>query len=206
MKRWRVQPPRWFRALCPGALWRLASCGRRVYLTFDDGPVEGVTDRVLDILAAEGVKATFFMVGDNARRNPQLLQRVKAEGHLVGNHTMHHLRGSKTACTRYVADVAEANALLRSRLFRPPHGWLSWRQACRLRRDFTLVMYDVVTRDYARDITPEEVADNVRRYTRDGSVIVFHDSERSAATTLKALPMAIVWLKTQGYDFALLPH
>lgn len=168
--------------------------------------MDGVTDRVLDILAEHGVKATFFMVGDNVRRNPQLLERVRAEGHLVGNHTMHHLQGRKTSFSAYMRDVEAANSLVKSHLFRAPHGWLSLRQARAIARQYTLVMYDVVTRDYARQITPEQVVDNVRRFARNGSVIVFHDSERSAANVTAALPRAIEWLKQQGYEFALLPH
>lgn len=201
LKRLIVQPPLIYRALFPEAVWRVQAQGRKVaFLTFDDGPVPEATPRVLEILARYDVKATFFMVGDNARRYPVLYEAVKAAGHAVGNHTMHHMRGRKTSFRRYIRDVLEANELLQTPMFRPPHGLLSFRQARLIQKHLNMVMYDVVTRDYARHITPDEVVDNVRRYARNGSIIVFHDSEKSAATTIAALPAAIEWLLENGFE------
>lgn len=201
LKRLIVQPPLIYRALFPEAVWRVQAQGRKVaFLTFDDGPVPEATPRVLEILARYDVKATFFMVGDNARRYPALYEAVKAAGHAVGNHTMHHMRGRKTSFRRYIRDVLEANDLLQTPMFRPPHGLLSFRQARLIQKHLNMVMYDVVTRDYARHITPDEVVDNVRRYARNGSIIVFHDSEKSAATTIAALPAAIEWLLENGFE------
>lgn len=200
------QPPLLYRLLFPEAIWRVQRQGegRTVYLTFDDGPVPEVTPAVLDILDRHRVKATFFMVGDNVRRNPGLLTMVRERGHHVGNHTMHHMQGMHTRGVRYLRDVALADELIGSRLFRPPHGIMRWGQARALKRRYNIIMYDVVTRDYNRSLTPDRILHNVRRYTRDGSIIVFHDSVKARDNVLAALPQAIEWLKSQGYDFGLL--
>ncbi len=176
-----------------------------VYLTFDDGPIPEQTPWVLDILDRYGVKATFFMVGDNVRRNPGLLEEVRRRGHSVGNHTMHHLQGMKVATDRYLADVAEADALIDSTLFRPPHGIMRWKQSRALRARYNIIMYDLVTRDYSAKLSPDEVVANVRRYARNGSIIVFHDSLKAAPNMRPALPQAIEWLLSQGYEFEPLP-
>lgn len=201
LKRFVVQPPLFYRLLFPEAVWRIKRRGRKVaYLTFDDGPVPEVTPRVLDILDRFGVKATFFMVGDNARRHPELVEEVRRRGHAVGNHTMHHLQGRKTMPRKYLRDVQEADHLLNSSLFRPPHGLLRWSQSKVIRRHYNLIMYDVVTRDYAVYMSPEEVVDNVRQFTRNGSIIVFHDSLKSMHNTVPALPDAIKWLLDNGFE------
>ena len=200
-----TQPPLLYRIFFPEAVWRVKRHGAKVaYLTFDDGPVPEATPRVLEILHKYAVRATFFTVGDNARRYPELLEAVRAEGHSIGNHTMHHLQGRKTSCRHYLRDVREANRLLHTTLFRAPHGLLSWRQSKNIARHYNLIMYDVVTRDYARRITADEVLDNVRRFTRNGSIIVFHDSLKAADKMLPALPRAIEWLLSQGYELDVL--
>lgn len=170
------------------------------YLTFDDGPIPEVTPRILEILDDFGVKASFFIVGDNAARNPQLVEEIRARGHAIGNHTMHHLRGYKTHGRTYLRDVLEADSLLHSTMFRPPHGWLRWSQSRIIRKHYNLIMYDVVTRDYAVHITPDEVVDNVMRFSRNGSIIVFHDSLKSHHNTIPALPRAIKWLQSNGFE------
>ena len=200
------RPPLLYRLLFPEDLWRLNRRRRRVvYLTFDDGPIPEQTPWVLDILDRYGVKATFFMVGDNVRRHPGLLEEVRRRGHSVGNHTMHHLQGMKVATDRYLADVAEADALIDSTLFRPPHGIMRWKQSRALRARYNIIMYDLVTRDYSAKLSPDEVVANVRRYARNGSIIVFHDSLKAAPNMRPALPQAIEWLLSQGYEFEPLP-
>ena len=200
-KRLIVQPPLLYRLLFPEAVWRIQVVGRKVaYLTFDDGPVPEATPEILKILDRYGVKATFFMVGDNARRYPELYRAVRDAGHAIGNHTMHHKRGRKTSFRRYIRDILEAHELLHVAMFRPPHGLLSFRQAHTIQKHLNMIMYDVVTRDYARHISPEEVVNNVKRFARSGSIIVFHDSEKSAKTTIAALPAAIEWLLENGFE------
>lgn len=199
------RPPGIFRLLFPTALFRVPkgkrSAPREVYLTFDDGPVPEVTPKVLDILDRYGVHATFFMVGDNVRRHPELLEEVRRRGHAVGNHTFHHLQGAHVTTKRYLRDIMEAHKLIGSPLFRPPHGWMRPRQARAMRKVFTPVMYDLVTRDYSRRLTAEQVMQNVRRYARPGAIIVFHDSLKAEPRVLKVLPEAIEWLLSHGYTF-----
>ena len=201
------RPPGWFRLLFPGAVFRMPpekDNRPAVYLTFDDGPIPEVTPWVLDCLDHCGVKATFFMVGQNVERNPQLLQEVKERGHQVGNHTLHHIRGLGIPASDYMADAKAGEKLTGSRLFRPPHGWLSGGQLKIVRKDYKVIMYDLVTRDYSRRVSAEGVFDNVKKYARPGSIIVFHDSLKSYAKLKEALPRCIEWLKKEGYTFRVL--
>lgn len=201
------QPPLLYRLLFPEAIWRVKNKGSRsVYLTFDDGPIPEVTPWVLDTLDSFGVKATFFLVGDNVHRNPQLFDEIKLRGHSFGNHTMHHLQGMKVTTLRYMRDITEADTLIDSVLFRPPHGIIRWAQAAAIKNHYNIVMYDLVTRDYSRKVTPEQVLENVKRFTRNGSIIVFHDSLKAERNLRYALPRAIQWLKDEGYEFRTLPR
>ena len=195
------QPPLLYRVLFPECVWRLHNNDKTVYLTFDDGPIPEVTPWVLDLLDSYNIKATFFCVGDNVKRNPELFQEIKRRGHSVGNHTMNHLQGIKTTSRRYLRNVAEANELIDSPFFRPPHGLLRWEQASVLREHYTIIMYDVVSRDYNRKLTGELVLNIVKRYTWQGSISVFHDSLKAEKNMKYALPRAIEWLKEQGYKF-----
>lgn len=196
------QPPLLYRLLFPEAIWRIKRKGRKVvYITFDDGPIPEVTPWVLDTLDRFGAKATFFMVGDNVRRHPGLLEEVKRRGHSWGNHTMHHLQGFKEPTLRYMRDITEADTLIGSPLFRPPHGLIRWAQAAAIKHHYNIVMYDLVTRDYSRKLTPDKVMANVRRYTRNGSIIVFHDSLKAERNLRAVLPQALQWLKEKGYEF-----
>lgn len=195
------RPPALFRRLLPGALYRGNPVERKVYLTFDDGPIPEVTPWVLDVLDRYGAKATFFMVGDNVRKYPEIYRKVLNRGHSVGNHTMHHLNGLRELSQIYIDDVAEASAYVDSGLFRPPHGWLKRRQAREIAKGKRIVMYDLVTRDYSRHLTAADVARNVRELTRNGSIIVFHDSLKSWERLERALPESLEWLKQQGYEF-----
>lgn len=200
------QPPLLYRLLFPEAIWRIKRKKRKVvYLTFDDGPIPDITPWVLDLLDTYGVKATFFLVGDNVRRSPQLFEEIKRRGHSWGNHTMHHLQGFKVTSLRYMRDITEADMLIGSPLFRPPHGIMRWSQAAALKNHYNIVMYDLVTRDYSKKLQPQQVLENVKRYTRNGSIIVFHDSLKAEKNLRYALPRAIEWLKAMGYEFRTLP-
>ncbi|MBS7352735.1 MAG: polysaccharide deacetylase family protein [Candidatus Limisoma sp.] len=199
------QPPIPYRMLFPETVWRIPMTEKAVYLTFDDGPIPEVTPWVLDVLDHYGIKATFFCVGDNVRKHPATFQQVVERGHSVGNHTMHHLQGAFTTTKRYVADINEADSYIHSALFRPPHGLIRWKQAAAIKGNMRIIMYDLVTRDYSQKLTREEVLNNVKRYTRNGSIIVFHDSLKSQQRLRWALPRAIEWLKDNGYKFLPIP-
>ena len=195
------QPAKWLRWIYPRATWRMKKHEHAVYLTFDDGPIPEATPFVLDVLKEHNIKATFFMVGDNVRKHPLIYERVKAEGHQIGNHTFNHISGFKHSIKTYSDNAEKANTYLHSHLFRPPHGWMRLTQYARLRKKYRIVMWDLVTRDYSKWMTAEDVLNNVKRYTRNGSIITFHDSLKSIEKLKTALPQAIIWLKEQGYEF-----
>lgn len=200
------RPPICFRLTVPGGLFRRHEPGHQhaVYLTFDDGPIPEVTPWVLDVLDRYGIKATFFMVGDNVRKHPEVYEEVVRREHRIGNHTMHHVSGFRLTRRSYLRDVAEARQYIDSDLFRPPHGWLRPRQTWALHEQFRVVMFDLVTRDYSKWMRAQDVVRNVKLFTRDGSVIVFHDSLKSWPRLQEALPQALEWLLEQGYEFRLL--
>ena len=194
------QPSKWLRWLYPSAIWRMDPNERSVYLTFDDGPIPEATPWILDTLDRYGVKATFFMVGDNVRKYPDIYAEVVRRGHRVGNHTFNHIKLISQP-GRYLRNVLKADELIHSNLFRPPHGGMWNSQYIRLRHRFTIIMWDVVTRDYSNRLTADDVLDNVKRYARPGSIITFHDSLKSIDKLYTALPRSIEWLKEQGYEF-----
>jgi peptidoglycan/xylan/chitin deacetylase (PgdA/CDA1 family) len=197
------QPPLLYRALFPGAIWRIPAEEKCVYLTFDDGPIPRITPWVLDILDRYGLKATFFCVGDNVRKYPEIYQQVLSRGHRTGNHTYNHIQGIGTGSERYIANALKAGTFIESDLFRPPHGHLRPGQVARLRSLYRIIMWDVVTRDYSPHITPDKVFGIVKKYTRNGSIIVFHDSLKSEKNLTEALPRSIEWLLAAGYHFRL---
>lgn len=183
------------------AVWRIDDETKSIYLTFDDGPCPDVTPKVLDILDKYGIKATFFCVGDNVRKYPETFRLVVDKGHRTGNHTMHHLKGFCTPVAEYIDDVEEADKYIGSNLFRPPYGRITMKQLRFLRQRYKIVMWDVITRDYNRKLTPEKCFSIVKRFARSGSIIIFHDSKKSADNVLSALPLSIEWLIRQGYTF-----
>jgi peptidoglycan/xylan/chitin deacetylase (PgdA/CDA1 family) len=198
------QPPRIYRWLFPGAFWRIpAPEGQKksVYLTFDDGPIPEMTPWILDTLDKYGIKATFFCVGENVRRYPELYRMLMERGHRVGNHTFNHVQGIRFQSKNYIRNVAEASEYIDSNLFRPPHGHMRIPQIVRLRKLFRIIMWDVVTRDYSPHMTAKGVFNNVKRYTRNGSIIVFHDSLKAIGRIEEALPKSIEWLIREGYEF-----
>ena len=195
------QPAIWLRWLYPRATWRMDKNERAVYLTFDDGPIPEATPFILKTLAEFGVHATFFMVGDNVRKHPELYDQIVAAGHQVGNHTFNHWGGFKHTTRSYSENVQKANDLIHSHLFRPPHGAMSYSQYIWLRCKYRIVMWDLVTRDYSKWLSADDVFNNVRRYARNGSIITFHDSVKSIDKLRTALPKSLKWLKEQGYEF-----
>lgn len=195
------QPAKWLRWLYPNALWRMDRNERSVYLTFDDGPIPSSTPFILDTLAEYDAKATFFMVGENVLRYHDLYNRIVEEGHQVGNHTFNHMGSLKHWALTYGINIQKANELIHAHLFRPPHGWMRWSVYWWLSRRYQIVMWDLVTRDYSKWMTAEDVLNNVKRYARNGSIITFHDSTKSIDKLRYALPEALKWLKEQGYEF-----
>lgn len=195
------QPARFIRWLYPLATWRMSKKERAVYLTFDDGPIPEATPFVLDILDKYDVKATFFMVGDNVRKHPEVFEDVVRRGHRIGNHTFHHLGSLCHGIRHYLRDIEQADELLHTNLFRPPHGWMKPSVYAAVRMRYKVIMWDLVTRDYSKKLNGHDVLANVKRYARNGSIITFHDSLRSFDKIHYALPRSIEFLLQEGYTF-----
>ena len=201
--------PRLVQSLFPAYTWRAEGASSvaaepRVYLTFDDGPIPEVTPWVLDQLAGFQARATFFCVGENAERHPDLLRRLRREGHAVGNHTHNHLSGWGTDTETYVANVERADRAVGSRLFRPPYGRLRPSQAEALRSRYRIVMWDVLSGDFDADLAPRKCVRNVLTNVRPGSIVVFHDSLKGERNLRYALPRVLETLTRRGYRFAAL--
>ena len=199
-----MQFPRFLRPLFGKVTWQVKTSSKLIYLTFDDGPVPEVTPQVLDILDEYGWKATFFCVGENVQKHPEVYQEVLKRGHRVGNHSFNHIRGYKHTVQDYVANVKKAAAYIDSRLFRPPHGRITFSQIKALQADYDIVMWDVITYDYDRTKKPEQIMHTLRTYLRAGSIVVFHDSIKAKDNVLTALPQALAFWKEKGYSFGLL--
>lgn len=195
------QLPAFFRGVYRKVTWRKDSRIKNIYLTFDDGPIPEVTPWVLDVLDTYGIKATFFCVAENVWRYPQIYQEVLQRGHRTGNHTYNHLRGFFTSTKKYLANVEKAASYVDSDLFRPPHGELRTPQYFKLRKKYRIIQWDVITRDYNPELTGEQVLGIVKKYARNGSIVVFHDSIKSERNMKYALPKAIEYLLGQGYAF-----
>ena len=190
--------------LYPHAEWRGNTKEKVVYLTFDDGPIPGVTPWVLDLLDKYGIKATFFLVGDNVRKHPEEFRMILERGHRVGNHTYNHIKGPSYKASSYIANVEKANELIQSDLFRPPHGWMGYYQYHTLRRRYRIIMWDLVTRDSSTRLNGTQVCAQLRHEVRTGALLTFHESLKSERNLKYALPRSIEWLFQQGYRFELL--
>ena len=201
------QPPFLYRILYPKSIWRIPVPGEKsVYLTFDDGPIPEITPWVLKMLDSYDIKATFFCVGDNVRKYGEIYDQILSNGHRAGNHTYNHLQGWLSTSKKFMDNTSKAGELINSDLFRAPHGHMVFPQPALLKkRGYKIIMWDVVTRDYNKKLSPERILDNVKKYTRDGSIILFHDSLKAEVNMKYALPHAIEWLQKEGYSFKLIP-
>jgi peptidoglycan/xylan/chitin deacetylase (PgdA/CDA1 family) len=178
---------------------------KKVYLTFDDGPIPDVTEWVLDFLKSQNIKATFFCVGDNIIKHPEIYNRILSEGHIAGNHTFNHLKGFYTSNETYFENVNKCNEVINgSQLFRPPYGQLKFSQLRKLSKKYKIIFWDVLSYDYSNLVSPEKCLKNVVQYSRPGSIIVFHDSIKAKNNLMYALPRAVEQLKENNYRFELL--
>lgn len=170
-----------------------------VYLTFDDGPHPEITPWVLDQLEKHNAQATFFLIGDNARKYPETAEQIKKAGHLTGNHTFHHTNGWKTDLKTYLSEVEQCAPYVDPGFFRPPYGRISRSQArAVIRNGYEVVMWDVISGDFDVEASPEQCRKNVERYLRPGSVIVFHDSEKAWPRLKEALPATLELIRQKG--------
>ena len=192
--------PKFIRKLYPPeVLWEIPNSDRKVFLTFDDGPVKGITPKVLSILEQYKAKASFFMVGENVSHNPSLMQEVLSEGHAVGNHSFNHLKGWKTDENDYIKNVEKASAFIPGNLFRPPYGKMTIKQARLLNPHYQIVMWSILSEDYNTKLSWQNVYQTVKNHVRPGSIIVFHDSQKAQKNMIPALQMTLDYLSSNGY-------
>jgi peptidoglycan/xylan/chitin deacetylase (PgdA/CDA1 family) len=191
----------------PRRLWRLpASSGPCLYLTFDDGPIPEVTPWVLSQLKVYQAQATFFCIGDNVRKHPQVLEQVKAAGHRVGNHTYHHLNGFRTSKPEYLADIERLEKIMPTTIFRPPYGRLRSGQGRAIsRKGYQIVMWDVLAGDWDPKESGEACGQRVIEKASNGSIVVMHDSLKAWSRLKIALPMVLKHFHEQGYQFKAIP-
>ncbi|MBP6871884.1 MAG: polysaccharide deacetylase family protein [Bacteroidales bacterium] len=189
-----------FTYVLPSALlWQVKTAEKAVFLTFDDGPIPELTDEILGILKQFDAKATFFCVGENVKRYPEIFARILQAGHAVGNHTHHHLKGWTTNYNDYIADISEAAGYINSGLFRPPYGLMTYRQAKILAKDYQVVMWSVLTKDYDPSVSKEECLETAIQGMRPGAIIVFHDNVKAKEKVLYALPRLLERMKEEGF-------
>lgn len=199
-----LSPPKLFTKFFPGFTWSMPDTENAVYLTFDDGPTEGVTPWVLDTLRNYNAKATFFCLGKKVEMHPDIFQRIIDEGHAIGNHSYSHLKGWETPTGQYVQDVDLANDLLNTTLFRPPYGRIKKSQSRRLRRRYRIIMWNVLSMDYSRWVTPKRCASIVLNNLRPGAIIVFHDSRKAEENMRYALVKVLNEAKKRGLGFGMI--
>lgn len=199
--------PALLKQLLPNYTWHRGE-GRVLYLTFDDGPIPEATPWVLEQLAMYKAKATFFCVGDNLLKYPEVAQQALAQGHVLANHTHNHLKGWQTPLQTYLQNVAQCQTVLDALqpvqgkpLFRPPYGRIGFRQAAALRHTYEIVMWDVLTNDYDQGLAPEKCLQKTLQHTQDGSIIVFHDSLKASKNMMYALPRVLDHFSGRGYTF-----
>ena len=182
-------------------VWRINDVNGAIYLTFDDGPIPEVTPWVLNQLLEKDIKATFFCVGENVKKHPEIFQRIISEGHSVGNHSMHHEKGINTETDKYVTSVINASQYIQSDLFRPPYGRMTIPQSRSLRKRFRIIMWSWLTYDFDPLVPVDYILEKARKEIRSGDVIVLHDNVKSFDRIQMILPELITILQQKGLKF-----
>lgn len=191
------RPPKFIKRIFPSLRWNMEDQGS-IYITFDDGPQKEITPWVLDILGKYNAKATFFCIGKNAEQHPEIVERIRAEGHAIGNHTYSHCKGWGTKSGPYVQDVDLANNYLKSNLFRPPYGRISREQARQLSGRYHIIMWDILSRDYSSVVSHRRCVREVLPHLRGGSIIAFHDSLKASRNMRYTLPRLLTAAAERG--------
>ena len=196
------QMPDIVRLLYPTVLWRKDKDKKVIYLTFDDGPTEEITYWILKTLDEFGVKATFFCIGNNAEKHPEIVDEIRQNGHSVGIHGYSHVRGLYKKQEEYFNDIKKSESIIKSKIFRPSHGRIYPSQVKKLNElGYKVVLWDVITRDYDTNLKEEEVLKIAKKYTRNGSIVVFHDSLKAEKNMKYAFPLAVKYWLENGYTF-----
>ena len=186
-------------------LWDIPSKEKKLYLTFDDGPHGELTPWIIDLLSKYHAKATFFLVGKNALKHPNLHQLYLKNGHRLGNHTFQHLKAWSNKKTDHLDDIAKCAKIVESDLFRPPHGQVKLSAIKEIKKKYRIVMWDVLSWDFDEKIEAEECLLNVTENAKEGSIIVFHENEKAKKNLQYALPKILEYYSKLGYTFEAIP-
>lgn len=200
---WKI--PRIVKKFYPGLIWNFTTDHRAVYLTFDDGPTIDVTLEVIEILKQYNIQATFFCIGRNVERNPDIFQVLIETGCAVGNHTYSHIKGWKTSDPDYFSDIELASRYIQSNLFRPAYGQIKPSQTRHLRLYYRIIMWSLMSYDFHPEMTKEKCLNHVIKNTKPGSILVFHDSIKASENMLYTLPRALEYFIAQGFEFKTIP-
>jgi peptidoglycan-N-acetylglucosamine deacetylase len=206
-----AKTPSWFRKIYPKDLvWDMpAENEPSVYITFDDGPHPVATLFAMEYLEKYGAKATFFCVGNNVSRYPDIYQQLLKGGHTTGNHTFDHVSGWKMSSDAYLRNITRAKAYINSTLFRPPYGRIKYSQIRKLKRAYPswkIVMWDILSCDFDKAVTPQQCVDNVLMNIRPGSIVIFHDSDKAWERMRYALPQVLEYCQKQNWKMKVLPQ
>lgn len=208
MKSYWIKTPAFIKRLFNNQIWDIPNSENKIYLTFDDGPTPKVTEWVLYILKMHNIKATFFCIGKNIEKYPEIFKMVISEGHSIGNHTFNHVNGWRTNSYDYLKNAALCQSTITNQqlpinnLFRPPYGKIKSSQSKKLRRlGYKIIMWDVLSADFDQTISKEQSLENATKKAISGSIIVFHDSQKALKNIEYALPKTIEILKEKGYQF-----
>jgi peptidoglycan/xylan/chitin deacetylase (PgdA/CDA1 family) len=197
-----VKTPIFIQKIFPDIVWKKRSFKKEVWLTFDDGPDETITVFLLDLLKSLKIKATFFLVGQQIQKFPEIVKRITEEGHVIGNHTFTHRNGWFTSNKKYYLDINKAQELMHTQIFRPPYGKLGLLQLRKIKKNFKIIMWDVFSWDFKKDIKFEKIYSNVIDNVENGSVIVFHNNIKSFKNLKGILEKILVKLIKEGYSFS----
>ncbi|EDP72472.1 GlcNAc deacetylase-related protein, carbohydrate esterase family 4 protein [Flavobacteriales bacterium ALC-1] len=207
-----AKTPGFVKTLFPNFVWNIATDNKELYLTFDDGPTPEITDWVLQTLKPYKAKATFFCIGNNIEKHPEIFKNIIAEGHTIGNHTYNHLKGWKHKTKNYIKDTERNQALINSKfanhdssietIFRPPYGKFKTKQSKKLQElGYKIVLWDILSYDWDKSVSEETCLKNVTSTAKEGSIIVFHDSVKASRNLKYALPKVLEYYHEKGYVF-----
>ena len=197
-----VKTPQFIQTFFSDIIWKKRSSKKEVWLTFDDGPDETITVFLLELLAKLQVRATFFLVGQQIQKFPELVKKITEEGHVIGNHTFTHRNGWLTSNKKYYLDIDKAQKLMHTQIFRPPYGKLGPLQLRKIKKKFKVIMWDVFSWDFKQDIKSETIYSNVIDNIENGSIIVFHNNMKSYKNLKGILEKILVKLIKDGYSFS----
>ena len=200
----KAKTPYFLKLIFPQLIWSVKTNKKEIYITFDDGPHPDITTKVMNILDEYGAKASFFCVGQNVEKYPETYAEILRRGHKTGNHTFNHLNGWKVKRKEYFNNIEKCSELVDSHLFRPPYGRISLKHIPYIKMNFRIIMWSVLSLDFDQKTTAEQCLENSIKYSKEGSIIIYHDSEKASEKMLYALPRFLEHFKSKGYTFPVL--